>query len=144
MPPPTPYALRLRVTLVSDSHHRRLFSDACCLCFWKALGQSAQAEQDTPILCSRHEPVTRGRGVPEMPPCPLPLKQTANNNRPMSAWLFHRQLTSHRAQNPIKVMCQWRQNDGAGAWCGRWSNRRTHAHNSTPPAACDRNALSAL
>ena len=28
-----------------------------CLCFWRALGQSAQAEQDTHILCSKQESV---------------------------------------------------------------------------------------
>jgi len=36
-----------------------LFCVAHCLCFWRALGQSAQAEQDTPILCSKQESVVR-------------------------------------------------------------------------------------
>ena len=31
-----------------------LFRVARCLCFWRALGQSAQAEQDTLILCSKN------------------------------------------------------------------------------------------
>jgi len=34
-----------------------LFCVAHCLCFWRALGQSAQAEQDTLILCSKQESV---------------------------------------------------------------------------------------
>ena len=38
-----------------------LFRVARCLCFWRALGQSAQAEQDTFILCSSQESVrTKG------------------------------------------------------------------------------------
>jgi len=34
-----------------------LFRVARCLCFWRALGKSAQAEQDTLILCSSQESV---------------------------------------------------------------------------------------
>ena len=36
----------------------RLFRVARCLCFWRALSQSAQAEQDTLILCSSQESVS--------------------------------------------------------------------------------------
>ena len=35
----------------------RVVLRCACLCFWRALGQSTQAEQDTLILCSKQESV---------------------------------------------------------------------------------------
>ena len=52
-------ASRPRVTNVEVN--ARVVLRCACLCFWRALGQSAQAEKDTLILCSKQESVVLHR-----------------------------------------------------------------------------------
>ena len=55
-------ASRPRVTCVDVN--ARVVLRCACLCFWRALGQSAQAEQDTLILCRKQESVVVRSTVP--------------------------------------------------------------------------------
>ena len=54
---------RERETTQAIVQQHRVVLRCACLCFWRALGQSAQAEQDTPILCRKQESVEERAGA---------------------------------------------------------------------------------